>query len=356
MKRLFIVALAGSVAGCSFLAQHDRRIEDKTAQPAPSLELPPELSATIDDELKIPANKTSYADYNRQDKKPAATTQQTASHVLPASLNISVLRNGDKRWLEIVDQQPDQLWQKVHQFWVNSGFTLKKEDPKIGIMETEWNENRDDIPQDIIRKTLGSVLDFLWQSSTKDKFLTRLERTDRGTEIFLTHRGVEEISQDDGETTATWQARPSDPEREAEMLQRLMVYLGDTPEQAKTTLANVVSSGVPRAGLNEGLLLINEEFPLAWRSIGLAIDKSGMSIEDRNRTTGFYYVKVAPKPEKKGWFASLLDNNEEVTLQELQIRISEIIPTQCQVEILDKNGKPSSISSQINHRLLEHLK
>ncbi|MEY3218695.1 MAG: hypothetical protein RIT27_52 [Pseudomonadota bacterium] len=353
MKRLFVLIVIGSAAGCSFLDQHDRRVEYKNAKPASSLELPPDLAATLDDELKIPANKTTYAAYSHQDTAPAP--QKTAQVVAPKPSHISVLRDGNQRWLQISGQSPDQLWQKVRNFWVDSGFALKKDEEKTGILETEWNENRGDIPQDVVRRTLGKVLDFLWQGSTRDKFRTRLERVEQGTEIFLTHRGAEEVSQGD---SFVWQARASDPELEAEMLQRLMIYLGETPEQAKTQLT-AVSSQQPRAGLNDGLLLINEEFALAWRSVGLAIDKSGINIDDRNRTTGLYYVKYVPsdlKHEKKGWLESLWGNREEVPPQDLQIRITELAPTQCQVEILDKNGKPSNLSSQINQQLLKQLK
>jgi outer membrane protein assembly factor BamC len=351
MKRLFIVAVALSMAGCGYLAQHDRRVEYKTAKPTSSLELPPDLSATIEDELKIPDSKSTYAQTGT--KQPV--TQKTSATVLPKASNIKVLREGNKRWLQIADQTPEQTWTKIRNFWIDSGFTLKKDDAQIGVLETEWNENRGDIPQDVVRRTLGKVLDFLWQGSTRDKFRTRLERIENGTEVFLTHRGAEEVSQGD---SFVWQSRPSDPELEAEMLQRLMIYLGETPEQAKATVASAPTSKQARAGLYENSLLINEEFPLAWRSIGLAIDKSGINIDDRNRTSGLYYVKFVEselKKEKKGWLESLW-SGEEVPPQELQIRLTEIVPTQCQVDVLDKDGKPSKLSLQINKLLLEHLK
>lgn len=349
MKRLFLITLVSALAGCSYLTQHDRRVEYKTAKPTSSLELPPDLSATIEDELKIPDSKTTYA---QNGTKPVA--QKTSAPILPKSNNIKVLRDGNKRWLQL-SGSPESILPKVRNFWTDSGFTLKKDDAQTGVLETEWNENRGDIPQDVVRRTLGKVLDFLWQGSTRDKFRTRLERIENGIEIFLTHRGAEEVSQ--GESFV-WQPRASDVELEAEMLQRLMIYLGETPEQAKTTVASAPTSKQVRAGLYENSLLINEEFALAWRSVGLAIDKSGINIDDRNRATGLYYVKFVEselKNEKKGWFDSLV-GGEETPPQELQIRLTEIVPTQCQVDVLDKDGKPSKISSQINKLLLEHLK
>jgi outer membrane protein assembly factor BamC len=352
MKRLFLITLVSALAGCSYLAQHDRRVEYKTAKPTSSLELPPDLSATIEDELKIPGTKSTYTD---QSSTTAPIAQKTSAPALPKASNIKVLRDGNKRWLHIADQTPEQTWTKVRNFWTDSGFTLKKEDAQTAVLETEWNENRGDIPQDVVRRTLGKVLDFLWQGSTRDKFRTRLERVENGTEIFLTHRGAEEVSQGD---SFVWQSRPSDPELEAEMLQRLMIYLGETPEKAKATVATAPALKQARAGLYENSLLINEEFPLAWRSVGLAIDKSGINIDDRNRTSGLYYVKYIPaelKSEKKGWLESLW-SGEEPPPQELQIRLTEIVPTQCQVDVLDKDGKPSKLSLQINKLLLEHLK
>ncbi len=89
----------------------------------------------------------------------------------------------------------DQLWPQVKEFWLQEGFLIKKEDPRVGILETGWLENRADIPQGMIRNVLGKVIDSVYSAATRDQYRTRLERgADPGTtEIYVTHRGVEEV-------------------------------------------------------------------------------------------------------------------------------------------------------------------
>ena len=124
-------------------------------------------------------------------------------------------------------------------FWISNGFALKRDDPTIGIMETDWVENRADIPQDGVRALLKKYLDILYSAPTRDKFRTRLERTADGkrTEVYLSHSGVEEVAAGGTSASSTniyiWQRRPPNPELEAEMLNRLTVYLGASEKRAE---------------------------------------------------------------------------------------------------------------------------
>ncbi|RMD71581.1 MAG: outer membrane protein assembly factor BamC, partial [Gammaproteobacteria bacterium] len=194
----------------------------------------------------------------------------------------------------------------VRAFWLKNGFVLKKEDPRLGIMETDWAENRADIPQGPIRKLLGKVLDQLYSTATRDKFRVRIEPGPEPgtTELYLAHRGMEEVVQ--GETTV-WQPRPSDPELEVEMLKRLMVFLGVEEEKAKAMAAR---EGVTHARWLEdaqgAYILLDEDFPDAWRRVGLSLDRLGFTVEDRDRTQGRYFIRyLASEEEKKGWLSKL---------------------------------------------------
>ena len=53
----------------------------------------------------------------------------------------------------------------------------RMDQPNLGIMETDWAENRAKIPQDFIRNTLGKLLDSVYSTGERDRFRTRLERT-----------------------------------------------------------------------------------------------------------------------------------------------------------------------------------
>ena len=79
----------------------------------------------------------------------------------------------------------------MRDFWQESGFLLTTDQRNLGIMETDWAENRAKLPQDIIRGTLGKLVDSVYSTGELDRFRTRLERTPNGTEIFVSHRGMD---------------------------------------------------------------------------------------------------------------------------------------------------------------------
>ncbi len=165
--------------------------------------------------------------------------------MLPAQNEIHVERDGDKRWL-VIQSDSAAVWNKMREFWLQNGFLIKREDPRIGILETDWAENRADIPMDPVRKVLSKALDSLYSSPTRDMFRVRLEAGAKPgtTELFLTHRGMQEVFDD---KTTIWQPRPSDPELESEMLNRLMVYMGVQEQQAKQALQSAEAPAAARA-------------------------------------------------------------------------------------------------------------
>lgn len=287
----------------------DRRPDYKASKVENRLEVPPDLTAsTIDDTLVVPEiNPTGTATLSAysSERNPGSGQTTLSDAVLREPPGMHIERSGDKRWL-VLNIAPDQAWPQIKEFWTSNGFLLQKEDPRIGIMETDWLENRADIPEGPIRDLLKRVVDFAYSAPTRDKFRVRLERSDAGTEVFLTHYGVQEVvtneigassGRRDTSNTAIWQPRPSDPELEAEMLNRLMVYLGASEQRAQTQIAQAEPTrpAGPRARLAQGPqgqkgLVIEEEYGRAWRLVGLALDDTSFVVEDQNRAEGLYLV------------------------------------------------------------------
>src|SRR6185369_154093 len=122
---------------------------------------------------------------------------------------------------------PDKVWPVVREFWIEKGFTIQRENPEAGIMETDWAEDRAKIPQDLLRRTIGRVFDGLYSTPTRDKFRTRLEKNaDGSTEVYVSHRGMEEVYTSSADERTIWQPRPANPELEAEFLQLLALKFG----------------------------------------------------------------------------------------------------------------------------------
>jgi outer membrane protein assembly factor BamC len=224
-------------------------------------------------------------------------------------------RSGTQRWL-VVGGSPERLWPGVKEFWQELGFLVNVELPDAGIMETDWAENRAKLPQDIIRGTIGKVFDSVYSTPERDKFRTRMEKgAEPGTvEIYISHRGMYEIYTNEGRSETRWQPRPADPELEAEMLRRLMVRLGVDEARAKTLVAadqRTDRAKLARSSDGAGAVILEEAFDRAWRRVGLALDRVGFTVEDRDRTQGLYFVRyVDPeidnkKKDEKGFLSKL---------------------------------------------------
>ncbi|ANQ84262.1 outer membrane protein assembly factor BamC [Azoarcus olearius] len=306
---LSVIALSLMLAGCSGSLLESKRIDYKSAssQRVPQLEVPPDLVApTRDDRFAVPdVSPRGVATYSAYSAERTQPTQRGATEVLPAQEKMRVERAGSQRWL-VVPGTPDELWPQIKEFWLELGFILNIDNPEIGVMETDWAEDRAKIPQDFVRNALGKVLDGLFSTPERDKFRTRLE-TNKETgqvEIYISHRGMMEIYPTEAKDSTIWQPRPANPELEAEMLRRLMVRLGADEARAQAALA--VAPTAERAKISaspDGVvaLRIDEPFDRAWRRVGLALDRIGFTVEDRDRAKGLYYVRyVDPEADNKG--------------------------------------------------------
>lgn len=286
-----VVAVTLAASGCSMM--ESKKIDYKSAQKAPTLEVPPDLVApAADNRYAIPDTQGSgtatLSTYDKERKVAPAGTQT----LLPTEEKARIERAGTQRWL-VVQATPQQVWPVIKDFWQENGFIINQESPETGVMETDWAENRAKIPQDAIRRTLGKVIDGLYSTAERDKFRTRIEPGKEGTEIYLSHRGMMEVYATEGKDKTVWQPRPADPELEAEMLRRLMLRFGVEKARADTLLAKqqtpeqariVKDSGAPALEMDEG-------FDRAWRRVGLALDRVGFAVEDRDRSKGVYFVR-----------------------------------------------------------------
>lgn len=313
-----VAVLAGLVAGCSSLNLESKKVDYKSASTVkvPTLEVPPDLtSPTRDDRFLVPdaggkgsANFSTYSGERVQ-----AAKQSQSSDVLPKVDKVRVERSGNQRWL-VIDETPDKLWGQVKDFWQETGFLIKLELPEAGVMETDWAENRAKIGDDFLRNWLGKVIDSLYSTAERDKFRTRLEPgTAPGTtEIYISHRGMYEIYVSEGKDQTKWQPREPDPELEAEMLRRLMVRFGTDDRRSQLEMAEAKNRPADRAKLarssdGAGTLEVQESFDRAWRRVGLALDRVGFTVEDRDRSKGLYFVRyVDPESDAQNKDPGLL--------------------------------------------------
>jgi outer membrane protein assembly factor BamC len=311
------LVLAGCTSDTSLF--ESKKIDYKSTRQAPTLEIPPDLTTpTRDDRYAVPdvtpRGVATFSAYSAD--RAAAQPGQSISDVLPQSAKMHIERAGSQRWL-IVPGTPETVWPQLRDFWLELGFILNIDDPGIGVLETDWAENRAKLPQDILRATLGKLIDSVYSTPERDKVRTRIEEgKEAGTvEIYVSHRGMMEIYPNEAKDTTIWQPRAPEPELEAEMLRRLMIRFGADETRAAAALTTAPrTSDLAQIKDVEGkkLLQVSEPFDRAWRRVGLALDRVGFTVEDRDRAKGIYFVRyIDPEadnnpPKGKGFFSKLL--------------------------------------------------
>ncbi len=314
------LSLAVALAGCSsienFVSGDKLDYRTQSTRTA-GLEVPPDLTQLAKDTRYAPTGGAVSAS-SLQGAAPGPATVQSATTVAPAQLgDVRIERQGNQRWL-VTSMTPEQLWPRLQAFWKDSGFQLVLDQSATGVMETDWNENRAKLPQDAIRRTIGKVFDSFYSTGELDKFRTRVERTAAGSEVYISHRGAQEVYTSQQKDSTVWQPRPSDPQLEAAFLARLMQKLGVTEEAAKTAVASAPQAPTRArilSGQTAATLQVDDNFDRAWRRVGLALDRGGFTVEDRDRGQGLYFVRyVDPKDIGKGepgFFAKLFGKTDE---------------------------------------------
>ena len=317
------------------------------------LDIPPDLTQLArDTRYAVPSNGTVTA--SSMAAKPADPVVATTAAKQVNDVRLE--RDGKQRWL-VVNRPADEVWPIVHQFWADNGFQYVIDQQQLGLLETEWAENRAKIPQDFIRSALGKVLDGLYSSGERDKYRTRIERNSNGgVDIYITHRGMTEEYKDQTKTGTIWVPRPNDPELEAEFLSRLMIKLGVSVDQAKSSVTSTQAAAA-RVALQagSGTLTLSDSFDVAWRRVGVALDRTGFTVEDRDRSQGVYfvrYVDTTPK-EEKGFFSRMFSSSKSDT-GPVKYRIAvKTSAGKSEVSVLDSSGKAEN--SPVTQRILKIL-
>lgn len=365
MKFLHVVISSAALillAGCSDIGLSSKRIDYKAgAVQAPSLEIPPDLTTpTREERYKVPrGGDETVATYSDYSKGAAAAAQK--QEVLPVVKGVRLERSGTQRWL-VVEDKPENVWNVVKTFWQENGLTIKTEDQAAGVMETDWIENRAKIPQDGIRNLLGKVFDGMYSSNERDQYRTRMERSKDGVsiEIFITHRGKEEMVDAD-KNAYRWQSRPNDPELEAIMLQKLMARFGVSEEQAANALASdagvpdpVAPSSLQTAANGGNIIVVSDTFDKSWRRVGLAVERAGLAIEDKDRIRGIYFLRTQTK-EESGWMDKLQFWKSGKDANSYRVIVKDKVSSS-EVTVTDQNGASDDTSRQMIEAIYKNIK
>lgn len=341
------------LSGCSALNQFmgtEESVDYKSTVTGDPLSIPPDLTqANRDARFQAPGGNTGALSYSQfaqaQNAQPAIGS--ATSNVLPEQSGIQVMRDGDLRWL-VIDQPAEKVYPHILEFWNNQGFTIHSDDPRVGVMLTDWAENRAKIPDSWIRTLLSSVVDQVFDSGERERFRTRLERVNGKTEIYISHQHMVETPTTDG-AAFKWVHGKEDPGLNAVMLARLMVFLGTDLEHAQAQVAQAETHDTPaliqvQDDASQRQLVLNEGFDRAWRRVGVGIDSAGFSVEDRDRSSGEYYIRYldadsGEKIEQPNILGRLFRARNTAEAQRLRVRVMAQGGNASIVQVLDENGQ-----------------
>jgi len=367
MMGVLLLSACGSASNVGDYLPDQRLQYKKQREAAENLEIPPNLTAgSFDDAMDVPplGGAATYSEYVGGQSARCRTAG--SAQVLPEVKDVKLRREGNNRWLEI-EGSPQQIWPKIVGFWRSQGILLVEQDPSTGIMKTDWLENRAEIRRDFVTKLLRKVVDGLYSTSVRDQYRVRIEPGLRAgtTDLYLTHRAMKEhlrSSVAGGDASSVWEPAPADPGKEATMLRRLMVYLGAAKQpESELATAKHQATKSPKSRLAKGpggesLLIISDEYRRAWRLTGVALDRAGFAVEDRDRMRGIYYVRYDdPTPsEKKSWGSRLAfwRRDDEKGVAQYQVKLMGD-GAQTRVVVRDQVGQPaSSVTAERILRLL----
>jgi outer membrane protein assembly factor BamC len=355
--RMAALALAlVTLAGCDTLSDWfaSDRVNYKDTSTAPPLKVPSDLQAAQEPKPQYVAPPTSVALGGAP--KLIETQAGNAVEGVPNAqdpLGMHVERDGDHRWLVVDGRSPEQLWPQLESFWQDNGFVLKTDAPATGIMQTDWAENRANIPDDWFRRTIGKVIDFAYSSGTRDRFRTLVTRgAQDSTDISITHSALEEVLTGQDKTSSRWVERPRSPALEALFLAKLMEKFGLTDAQAKQLLVDARPATAPvTVDIADGTatLDLQEPFDLAWLRVGLALDRTNFAVDNQDRAKGIYYVRYADSAaelKKEGLLGRLFGGSKpKKPGQEFLVNVRQTSDTVTQVAVLDANGQVDTSSN-----------
>lgn len=354
-----------ALSGCSTMNQfmgREEAVDYKSTVAGDPLSIPPDLTqANRDAHYRAPEGSATFSQYAQSQQ--AQQNMGAADRILPQAQGIEVKRDGDLRWL-VVDKPAEEVYPKIIDFWGEQGFTIQSQDPRAGLIETDWAENRAKIPEGWIRSALGAIIDTVFDSGERERFRTRLERVSGKTEVYISHQQMVETPTQDG-STFKWVHGKEDPGLNAAMVARLMVFLGTDVQKAHDMVAQAEKDpsqpDVAQAAGGQAAITLGEPFDRAWRRVGVAIDSAGFAVDDRDRSTGDYFIRyldsdTGEKIEQQNFFGRLFGSKNTAEATPYRIHVAGQ-GSGSVVTVLDQNGQvqESDTAKRIITVLLTHM-
>ncbi|RKP52257.1 outer membrane protein assembly factor BamC [Trinickia fusca] len=398
-SRFAALLLAGGfVAGCSSPSptQVDYKSDSKSKEV--SLAVPPNMIEETSDQRSLPPQGGQASLSGLEQVQQVAPPENA---VVPPVAGMHLQRDGSESWLVIDGKSPDDVWAKVRRFWQEQGFLLVVDQRDKHVMETDWNETRAQINEGLIRNTLSKAMGNSYVAAERNKFRTRLEvAPNGGTYLFISQKGMREALTGANNESTKWEPKPNDPALETEYLKRLMAVLAradvsgnahDTAadqsataphaasgaaSKADSKAATVAAQNVAAAGQAQGAkvatletpvvaqpeITLDEPYERAWLRVGIALDRSSFTVDDRDHNQGLYFIRyVDPKDtsaDEQGFWSQVFHGKTEKIAKQYRINVRAVTENQTRVAVVDEKGNvdTSAPAKQIMALVIDQLR
>jgi outer membrane protein assembly factor BamC len=326
-----------------------------------SLEVPPDLTKpTYENSFRL-SEYVSDIDSNTVNLTNKDKLEEQKQKILSMSSDIKVKKSGTRRWL-VVDKNPDLIWDLSRQFLKEKGFVIKKSNKKIGVMETDYLENkRPDIPAKSmgwIRSMLQSTIDNVnYTLPSVDSYKIRVEPLDsvNMSEVHLSISSMAEVITGTGnDETTLWQSKERNIALENEMLYELMLYLGGDSATARERIINAKEDDKISVNLTDGINgFAKLQFELnlidTWDNMSWALSDLNVNLEDKDLKEKTFYIQVA-RTSDKGIMSKIF--GEDAIFSPYQLQLKELSSNLTEVYFNDISEVNEMETKQFSYEFL----
>ena len=365
----FLFFLSGCLTQQQKQTIKDNRIENKqisinyySDKSVTSLEVPPDLTSPEYENSFRVREFAKDISMNTVNLTNTVDIIENKQKVFDVPANISIKTSGTRKWLE-VDKNSEVLWNLSKQFLRENGFVIDKSNKKIGIMETNYLENKPEIPaasMGWIRSMLASQIDNVsYTLPSVDSYKIRIEPiNDIKTEVHLSLSSMAEVITGYGkDETTLWQHKERDVALETEMLYKLMLYFGSDSAVAREKIINaqkesqlVIKKDKDINGYTK--LIFNFGIEDTWDNVSWALNNMNLDIEDRDIKEKSFYINIA-RTSDQGFFTKIFGDDAVKKVFRLSLRFNSNQETE--LVFYDVSEKNEEETKQFSNDLMQEI-
>jgi len=365
----FLFFLSGCLTQQQKQTIKDNRIENKqisinyySDKSVTSLEVPPDLTSPEYENSFRVREFAKDISMNTVNLTNTVDIIENKQKVFDVPANISIKTSGTRKWLE-VDKNSEVLWNLSKQFLRENGFVIDKSNKKIGIMETNYLENKPEIPaasMGWIRSMLASQIDNVsYTLPSVDSYKIRIEPiNDIKTEVHLSLSSMAEVITGYGkDETTLWQHKERDVALETEMLYKLMLYFGSDSAVAREKIINaqkesqlVIKKDKDINGYTK--LIFNFGIEDTWDNVSWALNNMNLDIEDKDIKEKSFYINIA-RTSDKGFFTKIFGDEAVKKVFRLSLKLNSNKETE--LIFYDVSEKNEEETKEFSNDLMQEI-